>query len=145
MVKLVARANGAQPMWGVRSILKLYLPLAKYCQRHDPGASSSLDEFARRRSSPQDRETLVHRYHLIVRHDWRPWALKAAFPVFCLTGFWDLIVPWPFVLRWLKQNCPGYRGSKVLFFADHPVLGNNARASIDQIRTWIAQTKRKDV
>ena len=56
-----------------------------------------------------------------------------------LSGFWDPIVFWPAVKKWLQRNCPGYRETRVLKKADHNVLGTDPDGAVAQVRAWLSQ------
>ncbi|MGP8020155.1 MAG: hypothetical protein ACLPRE_04075, partial [Limisphaerales bacterium] len=58
-------------------------------------------------------------------------------PVFGLTGFFDPIVPWPRVRRWLRKNCPALREYKVIMRADHNVLNTAPKEAAKQVLRWI--------
>jgi len=78
-----------------------------------------------------------HRLQLIAQADWRAEASKARLPVYYLTGLFDPIVPWPWVVWWLKRSCPSLRGTRIVFFCDHHVLGTAAGKAADQIMRWV--------
>lgn len=80
---------------------------------------------------------MVHRLRLIREADPRTVARAADLPVYHLTGFWDPIVFWPAVKRWLRRNCPGYRETRVLKKADHNVLGTDPEGAVAQVRAWL--------
>jgi hypothetical protein len=46
-------------------------------------------------------------------------------------------VPWPLVHPWLKKHCGGFRERRIIFNADHNVLGTAPQQSADQIMNWI--------
>ncbi len=96
---------------------------------------AELPEFLARRTE-EDRRAAVHRLALMRANDLRPLAAAATIPVHALSGAVDPVVPWPPVFRWLKQHCPGFRGSKVVWNADHNVL-NSVRSSADCVFNWI--------
>jgi pimeloyl-ACP methyl ester carboxylesterase len=64
-------------------------------------------------------------------------ARQTRLPVYYLGGSIDPLVPWPLVRRWLRNNCPGYRGSKMLWMADHNVLATAPAVSADTVIQWI--------
>jgi pimeloyl-ACP methyl ester carboxylesterase len=117
----------------LKSILKLYLVYAGL--REKPDSDQQLQEFVKRRTK-DDLLGAAHRLQLIAENDLRPIARATELPVLYLTGLIDPIVPWPFVHRWLKRHCPGFRGWKMVRAADHHVLGA-ARESAQIIRGWM--------
>ena len=102
--------------------------------------STSLQEFLARRTE-LDRQAMVHRLRLISDNDPRELARAAQLPVYFLTGFFDPIVPWPFVRCWLRRHCPGFREARILGHADHTVLSTGARASAEQIVAWLGANR----
>lgn len=95
-----------------------------------------LDEFMARRTD-EDLLAAAHRLDLIAANDLRPVARTVRLPVFCLTGFVDPIVPWPFVHPWLRKNCPGFRARKIAWGADHNVLNMTPEISAETIVGWM--------
>ncbi|MEQ1919253.1 MAG: hypothetical protein ABL955_08650, partial [Elusimicrobiota bacterium] len=59
-------------------------------------------------------------------------------PVHYLGGLIDPLVPWPLVIRWLRSECPGYRGEIIIRSADHNVLGSSPRESAAHVLSWIS-------
>lgn len=113
-----------------------YARVARYRYRHSPATLASLDEFISRRTE-LDRRAAQHRLHLIAQNDPRPIALQTRLPVFGLSGFFDPIVPWPRVRRWLRKHCPGLRDYKVIGCADHNVLGTAPEAAAKLVLDWM--------
>jgi hypothetical protein len=58
-------------------------------------------------------------------------------PVFQLAGVFDPVVPAFAVRRWLRGCCPGYRGTRFIFPADHNVLSTEPRPSAEQVLRWM--------
>ena len=86
---------------------------------------------------PGDREAMAHRLNLIRHADFRELARAAHLPVFSLAGFWDPIVPWWPVRRWLHRECPGWSEYRMLYRADHTVLATQPEASVKQVLEWM--------
>jgi pimeloyl-ACP methyl ester carboxylesterase len=61
-------------------------------------------------------------------------------PFFALTGAVDPIVPWMWVRPWLRRHCPALREYKIIWAADHNVLGSAAEAAADQVVNWMKQS-----
>lgn len=129
--------RGVSLTWLTR-LLFGYAKVARYRHRHSPEKLAGLQEFLARRTE-LDKRAAQHRLHLIAHNDPRPIARRVALPVFALSGFFDPVAPWPLVLPWLKRNCPGYRAGKVLWKADHNVLGTASEAAAEQILRWISR------
>jgi pimeloyl-ACP methyl ester carboxylesterase len=113
-----------------------YARAARFRYRHSPETLASLDEFISRRTE-LDRRAAQHRLRLIAQNDPRPVAIQTKLPVFGLSGFFDPIVPWPRVRRWLRNNCPGLRDYRVILRADHNVLGTGPEPAAKLVLRWI--------
>jgi pimeloyl-ACP methyl ester carboxylesterase len=127
--------RGVSLTWLTR-LLFGYAKFARFRHRHAPETMASINEFIARRTE-LDKHAAVHRLELISAHQPGETVAQVSIPVFALTGFWDPVVPWPFVLPWLKRHCPGYRGCRIILSADHNVLGTAPQKSADQIIAWI--------
>jgi pimeloyl-ACP methyl ester carboxylesterase len=130
--RLTGRMSNALFIW----IIFGYAKMAKFRYRHSPGTLARIDEFIARRTD-LDRRAAQHRLHLIAGFDPRPIARQTRLPVFALSGILDPIVPWPFVRRWLKRNCPALRDYKIITRADHNVLGTAPRQAARQVLEWM--------
>lgn len=130
--KIASRISSRFLIW----IIFGYAKTARFLYRHSPQTLASLDEFIERRTE-LDRHAAQHRLHLITRNDPRSIARQTLVPVFGLSGFFDPIVPWPPVRRWLRKNCPALRDYKVILRADHNVLNTASRAAANQVLQWI--------
>jgi len=111
-----------------------YRLYARFRLRHAPETLADLDEFVARRTE-RDLRAAVHRLDLMEANDLRPLARAFPDPLYYLTGAADPVVPWPWVRRWLERNCPGYRGCRVLWRADHNVL--NGIGAAEQVLAWM--------
>jgi pimeloyl-ACP methyl ester carboxylesterase len=124
-------------MSAVGLIAKTESLICRSHHRHNPEAVAAAREYAARRTRP-DLEALAHRLALLDDYDPRPIARRANLPVYYLAGSVDPLVPWPLVLRWLRQNCPGYRGAKTMWLSHHNVLMCAPKASARQVLRWMA-------
>jgi pimeloyl-ACP methyl ester carboxylesterase len=115
-----------------------YAKIARFRYRRSPETLATIDEFVVRRTE-LDRRAAQHRLHLIAQYDPCPIARQTNVPVFGLSGFLDPIVPWPFVRRWLKKNCPALRDYKVIRQADHNVLSTAPVEAAKQVLEWMNQ------
>lgn len=136
-VQVAKRLNRAVPMRLLKAFCLGYAQYAKLRHRHAPETLASVAEFVRRRGEEADRQAILHRYDLILRYDARPVAQHTRLPVHQLAGFFDPIVPWIFVRRWLKQHCSAYRGWRLIWRADHNVLGTAPQVSAEQVLAWM--------
>ena len=130
--RMTGRMSNALFVWAIFS----YAKIARFRYRNSPGVLARIDEFVVRRTD-LDRRAAQHRLHLIAGFDPRPVARQTKLPVFGLSGIVDPIVPWPFVRRWLKQNCPALRDYKIIKSADHNVLGTAPKRAATQILEWM--------
>ena len=125
------------PARSVHLFLTVYARYARFRHRKAPETLNGVAEFTRRRSDPEDRLAILHRYELIRSADFRGLVKKFIVPVYCMSGWIDPVVPWPMTLRWFRQNCPGLRESNVIGWADHNVLGTAPEAAAKCIIGWI--------
>jgi len=131
--KLTGRISTAFFVW----IIFSYAKIARFRYRRSPAILEKIDEFISRRTE-LDRRAAQHRLHLIAQYNPRPIASQTRLPIFGLSGFLDPIVPWPFVRRWLKKNCPALRDYKIIGRADHNVLDTAPADAAKQILDWIS-------
>ncbi len=129
-------AHRLMPWWFFRVLLLGYSKYARLRHRRARETLASIDEFVKGRTR-EDRAAIASRYPLIARNDCRAIARSARLPVFALSGFFDPIVPWGFVHAWLRRHCAGFRGSRIIFNADHNVLGTAPHKAADQVIAWI--------
>jgi pimeloyl-ACP methyl ester carboxylesterase len=119
--------------------LRLYLKFAAFRHRHAPETLAGMQEFARRRNT-LDRQAMSHRLGLVAANDPNAIAESTSLPVYYLSGWFDPIVPWPFVRAYLRRRCPGYRGHKIIWPADHNILGTAPQAAAQQVQQWMRET-----
>ena len=131
---------GAISLTALVRILFGYARLARWRHRNSPEMIEGLNEFLARRTR-LDQEAAKHRLHLLTKNDPRNIANQAQVPIYAVTGLVDPIVPWVFVRRWLKKNCPDLRDYKVITLSDHNVLGNSAEKSAEQVLKWMMHHK----
>ena len=137
-VWLVRFLTAHYPGWSLRLLLSVYSRYARFRHRHAPETRACIAEFVARRSHPLDRAAIVHRLDLIARNDPRSAAQQARVPVFNLIGLVDPIVPALPVWLWCRRHCPGHRGSRLIWNADHNVLGTAPDRSAQQVLQWMA-------
>lgn len=131
-------AHRLMPWWMFRLLLKFYALYARLRHRRAPETLASIAEFVERRTEA-DRAAIASRYPLIAKYDARETARRTTLPVHALSGFFDPIVPWPLVHPWLRRNCPGFRASRIIFSADHNVLGTAPQKAAEQILRWMGR------
>ena len=140
LVSIGHRINRAVPMPALKVACQVYGIYAKLRHRRAPETLCCINEFVARRTTEADRQALTHRYTLIRGSDFCEVARRASVPVYQLSGFFDPIVPWPFVRRWLKRHCPSYAGWRLIWAADHNVLGTAPAAAARQVVEWMTLT-----
>jgi pimeloyl-ACP methyl ester carboxylesterase len=136
-VRCLAAIQQLLPWPLYQGFVRLYVRWVRLRQRNTPEALPAINEFAARRTKA-DRAALAFRFRLIVAGDPRPVAARTTTPVYALSGFFDPIVPWPLVNRWLWRHCPGTRGTRVIWHATHHVLGSAPSECARQILHWIS-------
>jgi pimeloyl-ACP methyl ester carboxylesterase len=130
------RAALSVPSGIVNPGYRVYTAIFNALARRGPEESEELMAFARARGT-REWKAMSWRLSLIASSDPRPAARGMTKPVHYLGGMIDPLVPWPLVTRWLKRECPGYRGEVILRYADHNVLGSAPRESAERILSWI--------
>jgi len=137
LVGLAHCINRTIPHWALAAFCRFYAAYAKLRHRKAPETYEAIGEFLRRRTEPADREAICYRYGLIQQSDARKLAQSLTIPVYQLCGFFDPIVPWWAVRKSLLRSCRTYRGWKLIWRADHNVLGTSSHAAAEQIVTWL--------
>lgn len=133
-LKLQARVT---PDWLNTALLRLYQRYALLRHREARETLEAIGQFVTNRLAPGDAAAIEARLELIAMNDPRSVARQATLPVHYLAGAVDPLVPWPWVCRWLRRNCPGYRGAVTFWNADHGVLATRPRRAADQVLTWV--------
>ena len=136
-VRVAERVTGGVSLTLLTRILFGYAKIARFRYRHAPEVLTGIREFIQRRTE-LDRQAAKHRLHLIAGSDPRAVAARTRVPVYGLTGVLDPIVPWCCVRPWLRRNCPSLRDYRVLWHADHNVLGTAPDAAAEWVAKWIA-------
>jgi pimeloyl-ACP methyl ester carboxylesterase len=136
-VRTVSVINRRVPLALIKLVCWFYGRYAVVRHRRAPETLEGAAEFVRRRSEEADRAAICHRYGLIMASDAREVARSAALPVYQLCGFVDPIVPWWPVRRWLKRHCSAYGGWRMVWNADHNVLGTAPQVAAEQVLAWM--------
>ena len=137
--KITGRISTRLLVW----IIFGYAKIARLRYRLSPQTLAAIDEFVARRTE-LDRRAAQHRLRLVAENDPRLIARQATLPVFGLSGWFDPLVPWPWIRRWLRNDCPALRDYKVIRKADHNVLSTAPCAAAQQIMAWINSITVKD-
>ena len=137
-VRFLRRRLELTPTPWLRRFLVVYAHYARFRHRHAPETLAGIPEFVARRTA-LDRQAILHRLDLIARNDPGLLARQTRLPVHYLAGLVDPLVPCPWVRRWLRANCPGYRGGTTIWRADHNVLCTAPATAADQVVQWMGQ------
>ena len=135
-VRLAEKICGEMSLTVMTRILFGYARIARFRYRRSPETQANIHEFIARRTE-LDIQAAKHRLHLVAENNPCSIAARTGTPVYGMTGFWDPVVPWFFVRRWLRKNCPALRDYKIIWRADHNVLGTAPEAAAAQAVTWI--------
>lgn len=138
-IRLVRGRQRKMSPKSIGAVLGAYVRFQKWRHRGRPTVRASLEEFLANRAVPEDRRVILQRYGLILSNDPRALAANPGTPVYYLTGFWDIVVPWPFVLAWLKKHCATLRDWRLVWNAEHNVLCTQPEASARQILAWMGR------
>ncbi len=136
VVRAAARMAGGIPLRWITTALFGYAKVARYRFRKSPETVASIQEFIDRRTE-LDRRAAQHRLRLIAENDPSPTARTSRVPVFALSGGIDPIVPWMLTRPWLKRNCSALRDYRIIWGADHNVLGTAPEQAATQVLRWI--------
>jgi pimeloyl-ACP methyl ester carboxylesterase len=121
-----------------------YIWYSSFRHRNAPESASSAHEFVARRTK-LDIAAMRHRLRLIYEYDPREIAAAATCPIYLLAGMIDPVVAtWP-VLRWLRKHCPAVRAHRIIWPADHNVLGTEPGKSLAQIAAWVQSSHQRSV
>jgi len=123
----------------LRRVLFGYARVSRFRFRRSPETFAEIQGFIAA-LTPRDLQAAKHRLHLLAESDLCATAQQANVPVYALTGLFDPVVPWLWVRRWLRQNCPALREYKIIWRADHNVLGTAPDAAAEQVVRWMANT-----
>jgi pimeloyl-ACP methyl ester carboxylesterase len=135
-VRLAERVTSGVSLTFITKILFGYARLARMRFRRAPEVATNINEFIARRTE-LDRQAAVHRLRLILQTDWCAVAREAGVPIYAITGAFDPIVPWIAVRHWLRRHCRALRVYRIIWTADHNVLGTAPQKAADQVLEWM--------
>ena len=124
------------PAW--KFAFRVYAAYGHFRHRHAPETRACVREFVQRRT-PNDIAAILHRLDLIAGSDYRQVAREMKQPVYALSGVIDPIVPWWHSFPALKRSCPTLHRQKLVWPADHNVLGTEPARSARIILEWMGQ------
>lgn len=137
-VRLAERICGGISLSLLARVMFSYARFARFRYRHSPETLAGIQEFIDRRTE-LDRQAAQHRLHLVARNNPCSIVEQIQVPVYAMTGLFDPVVPWLFVRRWLRRHCPLLRGYRIVWWADHNVLGTAPAIAADQVVQWISE------
>lgn len=127
----------AAPSWLWRALFRAYLAYSGFRHRNAGTAGDCAREFVERRT-PLDLAAMQARLRLIAEADWCEVAERVQCPIYQLAGVIDPVVPPRLARSWLRKHCRTLRGVRVVWPADHNVLGTEPAQAFAQIEEWIA-------
>jgi pimeloyl-ACP methyl ester carboxylesterase len=140
-VRLAERLCGAIPLALMVRLMFGYARLARIRYRHSPETLAGVQEFIQRRTEP-DRRAATHRLRLVAESRPGPVARCSTVPLYGITGAIDPVVPWFLVRPWLRHHCPALREYRVVWLADHNILGSAAEPAAAQVLQWMKAAER---
>ena len=136
LVRIVGAFFELAPWWLWKLLFWNYALYSTFRLRNAPASAGTVNEFIARRTK-LDIAAMRHRLRLIEQYDPRAIAAEVPCPVYLLAGVIDpVVLTWP-VLRWLRKNSPAFKAHRLIWPADHNVLGTEPMKSFDQIVRWI--------
>ncbi len=136
-VRLAAGLFGIIPLAWLKFVLAFYARAARIRYRRSPEVQLEMREFISRRGLELDRQAARHRLDLIAEANLCEVAQRVSAPVYVMAGFFDPIVPWFWVRRWLRRNCAQLREYRIIAGADHNVLGTAPETAAKLVLRWM--------
>ena len=118
-------------------ILLGYARVSRFRFRHSPETFHEIQQFVAGLTE-RDFAAAKHRLRLLAENDPCATAREVQAPIYALSGLFDPVVPWLWVRRWLKRNCPALKAYRIIGLADHNVLGSAPDAAAEHILEWMA-------
>ncbi len=137
-VRLAERICRGLPLRWLVGMLFGYAWVARVRHSRDPEIEAAMREFMARRTE-LDKRAAEHRLRLIAHADFRSAVTQARVPIYGLAGFFDPVVPWAPVRRWLRRNCADLRAYQVVLACDHNVLSNATEKAAAFVLQWAGQ------
>lgn len=119
-------------------VFYLYAWLTPFRFRRSPQTYDELKSYLKSLTA-DDVRGFKRRLDLVAQSDPRTIARGANVPIFAISGLFDPVVPWFWVRPWLKKNCRALREYRIIWRADHNVLGTAPDLAADQILSWMGQ------
>ena len=136
-VRLAERVCGDISFGLLLRILFGYAKVSRWRFRKSPETHRAIMDFIEHLTE-EERLAAKHRLHLVAGNNACDLARKVKLPVYALTGILDPVVPWYWARRWLKKNCRALREYKIIWTADHNVLGTGSQAAAELVVRWMS-------
>jgi len=120
----------------LRRILFGYARVSRFRFRSSPETHAEIQQFIAGLNK-SDLEAAKHRLHLVTQSDFCSIARQAQVPLYALSGLFDPVVPWLWVRPWMRRNCQALRDYRIIWRADHNVLGTAPKTAADQVWNWM--------
>ena len=134
----VKRVLGSLSPRNWRMLFRIYAAYSGFRHRRAPESKQAVAEFIARRT-PRDMQAMLHRLDLVAASNPGEIARSVTFPVYALSGVIDPIVPWWHTFPAFRRGCPALRATKLIWPADHNVLGTEPHRSAEFILECIRQ------
>jgi pimeloyl-ACP methyl ester carboxylesterase len=141
-LRLAEKLAGSLPLGLITKVLFGYARLIRARHSHSAELLAEINAFIDRRTE-LDRQAAKHRLHLLAQADPCAIVRSASVPIYALTGLLDPIVPWYWVRRWMKRNCPALREFHIVRTADHNVLSTGATEAAGLVIQWMETSNSK--
>lgn len=127
--------SGVSPaIW--RTLFRVYAAYSTFRHRRAPESKEAVAEFISRRT-PLDIQAMLHRIDLVAASRPAEIAQSITFPVHVLSGVIDPIVPWWHTFPAFARGCPAILSRRLLWPADHNVLGTEPVRAAEYILSCI--------
>jgi pimeloyl-ACP methyl ester carboxylesterase len=127
---------GSMPLSMLRALLRVYASVSAWRFRRHPDTADEILGLICRFNDPE-RKAAQHRLALIAGNQPLDLVSCVKVPIYALTGFWDPIVPWPAARHGLRHHCPTLSDYRVIWRADHNVLGTGSETAARLVLQWI--------
>ncbi len=138
-VRLALWIDQAVPLCLQKRVLRVYAWLSRIRFRRTPEICQGLDAYVARYSE-LDRQVIRHRLQLVAENDPRLLVGSIRTPVYALSGVLDPIVPWCLARRALRRHCRTLQAFKIIWCADHFVLGTGIKMAAEMTVNWLGSS-----
>lgn len=135
-VRLARRLSHDVSFSFIKWLLFGYAKVSRFRFRQRPETFAEIQEFIAG-ITPEELAAARHRIELVLGNDPCVMAHEAGVPVYALSGLFDPVVPWVAVRRWLRKNCRTLKEYRIIWLADHNVLGTAPKTAAAQVLRWM--------